>query len=85
VNNAIFVGSKATMTYPLIVLCSRKRTGTGYYLLSVYQVYSMDGASINFERRRETQNKVTMKALADLTRPVGDQLFQLADFAANPA
>lgn len=85
VNNVNFVGGKATVTTFLLALCSRKRTATGYYLLTVYQVYSMDGVALNFERRKEMQNKVTMRALADTSRPVGDQLFQLAEFTANPA
>lgn len=85
VNNTNFVGGKATVTTQLLVLNSRKRTGVGYYLLSMYQVYSMDGVALNFERRKETQNKVTMRALADTSRPVGDQLFQLAEYTANPA
>ena len=83
--NNIFVGSKATMTFRVLTLLSRKRTGTGYYILTMYQTYSMDGATLNFERRKETQNKVVMHCLADLTRPTGDQLFQLAEYAANPA
>lgn len=84
-SNTIFVGSKATMTYPVLAMSSRKRTGVGYYLLTMYQVYSMEGASLNFERRAETQNGVQMKCLADTTRPIGDQLFQLAEFPADPA
>lgn len=83
-NNAIFVGSKPTLATRLLVMNSRKRSGAGYYILTVYQTYSMDGVALNFERRKETQNKVTMRALADTTRPVGDQLFQLAEFTANP-
>jgi hypothetical protein len=85
INNTNFVGGKPTVNTFLLVLNSRKRTGTGYYLLTVYQVYSMDGVTLNFERRKEMQNKVTMRALADTSRPVGDQLFQLAEFTANPA
>lgn len=84
-SNTNFVGGKPTVTTFLLALCSRKRTATGYYLLTIYQVYSMDGVALNFERRKETQNKVTMRALADVTRPTGDQLFQLVEFAANPA
>jgi hypothetical protein len=85
INNTNFVGGKATVNTFLLALNSRKRTGIGYYLLTVYQVYSMDGVALNFERRKEMQNKVTMRALADTARPVGDQLFQLAEFTANPA
>lgn len=83
--NKVYVGSKSTVTTNLLVLNSRKRTGTGYYILTVYQTYSMDGVALNFERRKETQNKVTMRALANTARPVGDQLFQLVEYTANPA
>ncbi len=82
--NKIYVGSKATVTTQLLAMSSRKRSGTGYYILTIYQVYSMDGVSLNFERRKETANKVNMRALANTARPVGDQLFQLVEYTANP-
>lgn len=83
-HNNIFVGSKAAMVFKVLTLMSRKRTGVGYYILTMYQTYSMNGVTLNFERRKETQNKVTMHSLADLSRPTGDQLFQLAEYTANP-
>lgn len=83
--NKIYVGSKAVVTQQLLVMNSRKRSGTGYYIMTMYQSYSNDGIALNFERRKETQNKTTMRALADTTRPVGDQLFQLVEYTANPA
>jgi len=83
-SNAIFVGSKTAFTTQVVVLISRKRTGTGYFILTIYKGYSSEGVSMNFERRRETQIAVTIRAQADLTRPVGDQLFQLVEYLANP-
>lgn len=83
--NVNFVGSKPTLTTQPVVLCSRKRTGVGYYLLTIYQGYSSEGSALNFERRAESRIPMTIRALADLSRPEGDQLFQLAEFPANPA
>lgn len=85
VNNAIFVGGRPTVTPQLVVLNSRKRSGTGYYILSMYQGYSTEGITLNFDRRAETRIPTTMRALSAVNRPQGDQLFQIADFAANPA
>lgn len=82
--NANHVGGKGAVSTGMVVLNARKTTLVGYYILTVYQAYSMDGVSLNFERRKETMNKVVMRALADTTRPVGDQLFQLVEYTANP-
>lgn len=84
VNNAIYVGGKASVPLNVVVLCSRKRSGVGYFLMTMYQAYSHDGVSLPFERRAETRIQLTLRALADATRPVGDQLFQLVEYAANP-
>jgi hypothetical protein len=85
VNTALFVGGKADVNLQVIAMLSRKRTGAGYFVATLYQAYSNDGSSINFERRAEARNPVTMRCLADTTRPVGDQLFQVVDYVADPA
>jgi hypothetical protein len=84
-NNAIFVGGKASVNLNVVTFLSRHRTGVGYFVGTLYQSYSNDGAALNWERRAEQRNAVTMRCLADTSRPVGDQLFQLADYAANPS
>lgn len=83
--NANYVGGLPTVTPRLAVLNARKRTGVGYYILTIYQGYSMDGISANFERRKELEMPTLLRALADTTRPVGDQLFQIVEYTANPA
>ena len=83
--NGIYVGSKPTVATQLAVGISRKQSGTGYFILSIYRAYSFAGASVNFERRAESRIPTELRALADLTRPVGDQLFQLVEYPANPA
>lgn len=83
-SSALFVGGKPTVDPELMVLMSRHRSGVGYFILSLYQAYSNDGVALNFERRRETQIQVTVRGLADVTRPEGDQLFQLVDYDDNP-
>lgn len=84
-NNAIFVGGKPTVDPQVVVLLSRKRSGTGYFVTTMYQGYSSEGIALNWERRAESRIPVTLRALSAVDRPEGDQLFQIADFAANPA
>jgi hypothetical protein len=83
--NVIYVGSKAVLETQPVVLISRKRSGTGYKAACIYQGYSSEGSSVNWERRAESRLPMTIRALADLTRPIGDQLFQVVDYAANPS
>lgn len=84
-NNAIFVGGRPTVTPQVVVLNSRKRSGTGYFLTTLYSGYSTDGLTMNFERRAESRIAVVMRCLSAVSRPQGDQLFQLAEWLANPA
>lgn len=83
--NAVYVGSKPTVATALAVMISRKQSQVGYFILSIYQGYSFAGASVPFERRAESRIPTEIRALADLTRPLGDQLFQLVEYPANPA
>lgn len=83
--NANYVGGLGTLTPALVVLNSRKRSGVGYYILTIYQAYSMDGITTTFDRRKESTLKTLLKSLADTSRPVGDQLFQIVEYTANPA
>jgi hypothetical protein len=84
ISNAVMVGSKATVSTKVAVLCSRKRSGTGYYILTLYSAYSFAGAELPFVRREDTKIATELRCLADLTRPIGDQLFQLVEYTANP-
>jgi hypothetical protein len=83
-SNAVLVGSKATVSTKLAVMMSRKRSGTGYYICTLYSAYSFAGAELPFVRREDTKIATELRALADLTRPVSDQLFQLVEYPANP-
>lgn len=83
-SNAIYVGSKAVTVLKTFVMHSRKRSGVGYFILTMYSAYSQNGLSLNFERRTESRNSVTLKSLADLTRPIGDQLFQFVEYTTAP-
>lgn len=82
---AVYVGSKQVITTKVVSMMSRKRSGNGYYIVTMYTAYSADGATVSFERRAESRLPVTMRALADVSRPDGDQLFQLVAYDANPA
>jgi hypothetical protein len=83
--NAVHVGGKASVSTSLFVGYSRKHSGVGYYIASLYQGYSFNGGSLPFLRREDTKIPVQVRCLADTTRPVGDQLFQIAEYPANPA
>lgn len=83
--DAIYVGSKSVITTAVVAVMSRKRSGTGYYIATLYQAYSMEGIAMNLDRRAESRIPTTMRCLADVSRPQGDQLFQLVSYAANPA
>lgn len=83
---AVFVGGKTALTAtPTVTVFSPKRTGIGYYITTVYQTYSMNGAPFSFDRKKETDLKVTLRSLAATGRPIGDQIFQVVAYDANPA
>lgn len=42
----------------------------------IYKAYSVDGVKLPFDKKKETTYQVTMRALADVTRNAGDQLYQ---------
>lgn len=83
--NALYLGSKPTLATKVLTLLSQHQDLVGYFLLTMYKAYSGEGSSLNFERRAESRLPVTARAQADLSRPKGDQLLQLADYDANPA
>ena len=83
--DAIYVGSASVISTKVVSVLSRKRSGTGYYLATLYSAYSMEGINLSLDRRAESKIPTTMRCLADVSRPQGDQLFQLVSYALNPA
>jgi hypothetical protein len=60
-----------------VVLTSRRRGGgSAFEVLVLYKCYSVDGIQLGYTRTKESSYKVTMSALIDTTRTVGDRLFQ---------
>lgn len=84
-SQGLYVGSKSVLATKVVVLMARKRSGTGYYITTLYQAYSAEGATVDFNRRTESRLQMNLRALADVARPSGDQLFQLVAYDANPA
>ncbi len=82
--NVNYGGGLPVVPVATAVLLSRKKSGVGYFIVCLYQAYSADGGALNFERRAETRIPVTLRALADGSRPVGDQLYQVVEYPANP-
>jgi hypothetical protein len=83
-SSAIFGGSKSVVPTKVAVLMSRKKSGIGYYILTLYSAYSFAGGDVPFARREDSKIATELRCLADLTRPVADQLFQFVDYPANP-
>lgn len=84
-DGVVYGGGLRVVPVAVTSMLSRKRTGAGYFLITIYQGYSREGAQVGFERRAESRMPITIHGLADPTRPEGDQLFQIVDYAANPA
>lgn len=80
----VFVGSKSILTPLVVAIASRHTDGVGYTMGVLYRAYSSEGSTVGFNRAEETRLPVTMRCLADTTRPRGDQLFQVVDYDAAP-
>lgn len=80
----VYVGSKSTLTPVVLAIASRHTGGVGYTMGVIYRAYSSEGSTFGFNRAEETRIPVTMRALADTTRPKGDQLFQVVDYDTGP-
>jgi hypothetical protein len=80
-NKQLFYGGDATALQSVfttcVVLTSRQRLATTLFeVLVIYKAYSMDGILLPYTRTKESTYKVTMTGLIDVTRVVGDRLFQ---------
>jgi len=77
----LFYGGDATglssVYTTCVVLTSRRRLApTKFEILVLYKAYSVEGIVLGYTRTKESTYKVTMTALIDTTRTVGDRLFQ---------
>jgi len=64
-------------SFKLVFMSSIHRDNTAKFSwVCIYKAYSMDGIKLPFEKTKPTTYQVTMKALADTSRTVGDQVFQ---------
>ena len=72
-------GSSILTTNFFSVFMSHKhRDNTGKFSwVNIYKAYSVEGIKLPFEKGKETSFKVTLKAVADVSRSGGDQLFQM--------
>jgi hypothetical protein len=60
-----------------VALTSRIRTApTKFEVLTLYRVYNVEGIAIGYQRTTEAMYKVTLKALVDTSRDLGDRIFQ---------
>lgn len=65
------------VTTQCVVLTSRIRTApTKFEALCLYRVYNVDGMAIGYQRTTEAMYKITLKALVDTSRSLGDRIFQ---------
>ena len=80
-NKDLFYGGDATAMSSVYTTCvaltSRRRIATTKFeYLVLYKAYSVDGIQLGYTRTKESTYKVTMVALIDTTRSIGDRLFQ---------
>jgi hypothetical protein len=67
----------SSVTTQCVALTSRIRTApTKFEVLVLYRVYNVEGIVIGYNRTGEAVYKVTLKALVDTSRSVGDRIFQ---------
>lgn len=67
----------ASVTTQCVVLTSRIRTApTKFIVLTLYKVYNISGFQIGFGRTSEAVYQIQLKALVDVSRSIGDRLFQ---------
>jgi hypothetical protein len=61
-----------------VAVISPRRDATGKHVVSqLYQAYQAEAIQLPFQRGKETTYKVKFEGLADVTRPVGDQVGKL--------
>jgi len=66
-----------SVTTQCVVLTSIQRQApTKYEVLTLYKVYNVEGIAIGYQRTTEAMYKITLKALVDTTRNLGDRIFQ---------
>jgi hypothetical protein len=80
-NKDLFYGGDSTglssVYTTCVVMTSRRRLATTKFeVLVIYKAYSVEGIQLGYTRTKESTYKVTMMALIDTTRDVGDRLFQ---------
>lgn len=70
-------GGLVNVTTQCVALTSRIRTApTKFEVLCLYKVYNVEGMAISYQRTAVAVYKVTLKALVDTTRNLGDRIFQ---------
>jgi len=77
----LFYGGDATAMSSVYTTCvaltSRRRLSPSKFeVVVLYRAYSVDGIQLAYTRTKESTYKVTMSALIDTNRVVGDRLFQ---------
>lgn len=80
-HNYLTAGGKTGVTGQTVAIISKQADTPQYNWVCVYNVVSMDGVSLSFKKSATRQIAITFTALADPTRSVGDQLFQVVEEA----
>ena len=76
-NNLITVGGLVIPTYTTVVAIQQRRDDTSQYnYIMLYRCYVAAAFSYLLSRTKPSSYKVTFKGVGDLTRTVGDQLYQ---------
>lgn len=76
-NKLITAGGLNVVTPQVACMISPKRDGSGnYYITTLYKVIGAESFAMAMDKKKPSGYKIKLAALADITRPVGDQLFQ---------
>ncbi len=65
------------LIYSVFMSSAHRDNGAKFSWACIYKAYSVDGVKQAFEKSKPTTYSVTFRALADTTRNLGDQLFQM--------
>lgn len=69
-------GLVSTLTQTVALTSRRRDAPTKFETLTIYRVYNVEGLAIPYQRTTPANYKVTLKALVDTSRSLGDRVFQ---------
>jgi hypothetical protein len=75
-HNILKVGGRTDITPQCVAIVAKNADSGLFHWVCIYNAVSMDGLAIGYKRGEPRQVSVTMTAIPDVARSVGDQLAQ---------